>query len=401
MKHVSIAILFVLLSPCALAQDVYGEFTATLHELQRSENTARLNEIWNELVSAGKIPLVAGDSIAFLYRGEAKNVSWMGDFNGWGSGKTFNNRGDRIPGTDLWLLKAALPGDARLDYKVLINGQHLIIDPFNPHYQWSGVGGGSLNSELRMPQWRQDPLTTGTVEEAPRGSIQKDRLFTSRELGYQVTFSVYLPPGYHQDRVYPVLYVTDGYEYLHERLGNMATVIDNLVYLQKIEPLVAVFIDHREPANRSLNRRMQELAVNEKYLSFLVRELLPDIEEKFSVSREASERAIVGTSLGGLSATWMCFSQPQYFGRLGVQSPAFWFKPEIYKLVETSQSHPDRIFLSTGLIYDAEEGVRKMRGILDRKEYPYQFKAVNQGQSWGNWRDLIDDMLVYLFPSGD
>jgi enterochelin esterase-like enzyme len=385
----------------ANAQDLYSEFTGTLQHLYRTESANELDELWNTLVSAAKVPLVAGDSVAFLYRGEAQTVSWMGDFNGWGSGKTFNNQGIRIPETDVWILKATLPPDARLDYKLLLDGQHSILDPFNRFNQWSGVGGGSLNSELRMPNWREDSLTTHAIHEAPRGEVGKDAVFTSQRLGYQITYSIYTPPAYRPEKVYPVLYVTDGYEYMHERMGNMITVLDNLIYLGKIEPVVAIFIDHRDPANRSLNRRMQELAASEKYIDFIVNELLPAVEHRHNAPSQVSQRAIVGTSLGGLTTAWLCFSRPGYFNGVGIQSPAFWFKPEIYNLVAKSGTGPDKIFLSTGTIYDAEEAVKKMRTILGEKGYPYEYKEVNQGHSWGNWRDLVDDMLIYLFPSRD
>ena len=43
------------------------------------------------------------DSVAFLYRGDAKSVLWMGDFNGWGNDKKFKNSGTKIPHTDIWI----------------------------------------------------------------------------------------------------------------------------------------------------------------------------------------------------------------------------------------------------------------------------------------------------------
>lgn len=53
--------------------------------------------------------------------------------------------------------------------------------------------------------------------------------------------------------------------------------------------------------------------------------------------------------------------------------------------------------MSTGKIFDTEEGSRKMKSLLDKNACTYQYVEVNQGHSWGNWRDLIDDMLIYFF----
>jgi len=102
--------------------------------------------------------------------------------------------------------------------------------------------------------------------------------------------------------------------------------------------------------------------------------------------------------MGGLTATWLSFTNPDIFHVAGVQSPTLVFKSDIYSICERSVKKPERIFLSTGLIHDAEESVRKLKAVLERIDCNYEYKAVNQGHSWGNWRDLIDDMLIYLFP---
>lgn len=379
-------------------QEMNSNLSSVLQVLYDTAGQQTADERWIALTTTNKIPLVVGNSVAFLFRGNARSVAWVGDFNGWGNSKTFQNNGTRIPDTDIWILKSSLPDDARLDYKILINGHDLILDPSNPLYQWSGVGGGSLNSELRMPRWENDPSTFDRLPGIATGDLKKDVLINSSELGYQITYSVYTPVGYETGKSCPVLYVTDGYEYMHEKMGNMIAILDNLIHLRKMEPVVAIFIDHREPVNRTNNRRMQELGVNEKYLSFIVNELIPQVEKTYSAPGARTDRAIVGTSLGALSSAWLAFKKPDVFSRVGIQSPAFWYKREIYTLVEEASRVPGKIFMSTGLIHDTEDAVRKMGGILDRKGVPHTLKAVNQGHSWGNWRDLTDDMLIDLFP---
>ncbi|HEY8934593.1 MAG TPA: hypothetical protein VIM65_05205 [Cyclobacteriaceae bacterium] len=79
-------------------------------------------------------------------------------------------------------------------------------------------------------------------------------------------------------------------------------------------------------------------------------------------------------------------------------SPAFWFKPEIYTYCDNPKNPPVKTFLTNGTINDTQEGAHKMKDILDKNTCQYQYKEVNQGHSWGNWRDLIDDILIYFFP---
>lgn len=354
---------------------------------------------WSTLQKGSLIPLTQEDSVLFLYRGEAKTIAWMGDFNGWGYDKEFQNQGKQIAGTDIWYLKTSFPKDARLDYKILINGTDWIVDPNNPNQQWSGVGGGSPNSELRMPEWKADPIMIPR-ENIARGTLEKDILFNSKTLGYQVTYSIYYPAHYNQDTVYPVLYVTDGYEYLHERLGNMKVILDNLIADERIKPLVVIFIDHREPVNRSNNRRMMELAMNSRYLNFIADEFIAEIEKQHTISKARADRAILGSSMGGLTAAYFAFSRPEVFGMAGIQSPAFWFKPDIYSLCDNPENPPVKVFMTTGTIKDAEEGARKMKAILEKNTCTYQYFETNQGHSWGNFRDSIDDILLYFFPAG-
>jgi enterochelin esterase-like enzyme len=378
------------------AQD-YSAFTQKIVQFYQIKDTVQLDQIWKQLIETDHVPLVYEDSVAFLYKGQASTVSWVGDFNRWGYGTTFQNQGKRIRNTDFWILRALFPKDARLDYKIVLNGNKWILDPENNNHQWSGVGGGSPNSELRMPQWKEDPITLKLVDNVTHGRVEKDMLFNSKIMEYQITYSVYLPFGYSPSQQYPVIYVTDGYEYMHERMGNMITVLDNLIFLKRIKPIIAVFVDHREPIDRSNNRRMQELAMNEKYLKFMTDELIPLISKSYSITKDPHQTAIMGNSMGGLSAAYFAFSKPDVFGLAGIQSPAFWFKPEIYKLCDNPDAPPIKIFMTTGLINDTEEGSRKMKDILDKNTCNYQYKEVNQGHSWGNSRDLIDDILVYFF----
>lgn len=371
----------------ASAQD-YSAFTNTVHSLKDSVQF----EVFKK---KNTIPFVVEDSVAFIFYGKATSVAWMGDFNGWGYDKTFISTGVNVRNTSLWILKAKFPKNARLDYKIVLNSDTYILDPANPHQQWSGVGGGSPNSELRMPEWKES--VEQHVKQVEHGTVKSDILINSKILNYQVTYSIYLPTGFEKAGTLPVIYVTDGYEYLHPQLGNMTTVLDNLIAEKKIKPIAAVFVDHREPINRSNNRRMNELAMNSQYLDFFTNELMPEIERNFPVSKLASERGIMGTSMGGLAATYFAFTKPGVFGLVGIQSPAFWTKPQIYQLCTNQVAPSVKISMTSGVINDTSKESRKMKEVLEANSCIYHYREVNEGHSWGNWRNLIDDVLIDLF----
>jgi enterochelin esterase family protein len=371
----------------------------SLHHLANppdsSEAAGMLNKIWCKLVSEGNVPVTDHDSVMFLYRGAVKSVRWIGDFNAWGYDKTFQSEGTPIPGTDIWYLKASFSTDARLDYKIVLDKKNRILDPNNLRQQWSGVGSGSLNSELRMPRYEEDSVLSPQPG-IPQGRVTADILFQSKALHYQITYSVY-QPAIEGNAKLPVVYVTDGYEYMHPKMGNMITVLDNLIASGRIQPIIAVFIDHREPGDRTNNRRMLELTMNADYLKFFTEEFIPQIERNYPVIATKGGRAIMGASQGGLNATYFLFSKPEVFGFAGIQSPSFWNRPQIYKLCENPEDPTVVISMTTGTINDASDGSRKMKAILEANSCIYHYREVNEGPSWGNWKNLIDDILVDFF----
>ena len=142
-----------------------------------------------------------------------------------------------------------------------------------------------------------------------RGTVMRDILFASKILGYQTMYSVYLPVGHEKHRSLPVLYVIDGYEYILAELGNIVTILDNLIAEKKIEPIVAILIDHREPVNRSNNKRLEELNMNVKYLRFFTEEFIPSEEEKYSIHRDAAQPGRAGHFYGWIDSRLFCICQ--------------------------------------------------------------------------------------------
>lgn len=370
----------------------FDDYGAIADSAQRE---SKISELWSSLKREHHLPLIDHDSVGFLYRGEAGTVELMGDFNGWGYNRAFKNKARRFGNSNVWVLRCSLPEDTRVDYKFLVNGSTWMLDPENQNLQWSGVGGGSPNSELRMPEWKEDPVLQ-VREDIPRGTIVGDVLIQSKVLGYQINYSVYLPAHFEAGLKYPSLYVTDGYEYMHPKMGNMITVLDNLIADKKIKPLIVIFVDHREPVNRAINKRMEELALNPKYLDFFAKELIPYAESHYPLDPSSSNRGIMGASMGGLTAAYFAFSKTGVFGLVGIQSPSFSMRPQIYEMCK-NENQPIKVSMTSGLISDASEGSRKMKDILQSKACVYHYREVNDGHSWGNWRNLIDDILIDLF----
>jgi enterochelin esterase family protein len=326
-----------------------------------------------------------------MYKGNADKVQWAGDFNEWNPETTGYSGTDL--GNGLWLLKQSYPKDARLDYKIVLNGSNWIMDPANSYIQYSGFGP---NSELRMPDWIY-PQETKLAEGVTRGSLSSNIVIESipSNLGYKVQYRVYTPYNYDNLSDLPVVFVADGQEYADDRLGSMLIVADNLIFQQKINPIIIVFIDARNPDNLSQNRRMAEYAGNIKYANFLADELVPVIYSAYKTKASSDMRCIMGTSMGGWNAAYVGLKRFDKFGLLAIHSPAF--DNQLISLYGQSEKLPLKIFMSSGVINDTQIRARQLQGILIDKGYPLLYVEVNQGHSWGNWRSLIDDPLQYFF----
>lgn len=332
------------------------------------------------------------DSVAFLYQGTSSSVMWVGDFNGWSTSAGYS--GTKIDNTDVWMAEKVFPSDARLDYKIIVDGNWL-LDPRNSFIQYSGFGP---NSELRMPEWEY-PMETILGEGVVRGQLSENFTIQSQaaNLNYTVQYRVYTPAEYNVLSDLPVIYVTDGHEYSNEVMGSMLTVLDNLIFNETIQPIIAVFIDPRNPSNLSENRRGSQYTGNIKFANFVADELVPVIDAAYKTNSNPTARAILGTSLGGWNSAFFGLERSDVFQLIAIHSPAF--SNDIIQSYFDSPLLPLKVFMSTGVIYDTEDQARAMKEVMDQKEYPILYKEVNEGHSWGNWRALIEEPLVYFFAN--
>ncbi|MCB8951517.1 MAG: esterase family protein [Ardenticatenales bacterium] len=152
--------------------------------------------------------------------------------------------------------------------------------------------------------------------------------FASAYLGNSRDLFVFLPPGYdnNQQRRYPVLYVNDGQD--REQLRLRETLAD-LMLAGRIRPLIAVAIptnaDRLQEYGTAAAANAQGLGTRAAdYARFVVEEVMPAINTQFRTHPHSA--AILGASLGGLSAFDIAWNHPRHFGIVGVFSGSFWWR---------------------------------------------------------------------------
>ena len=126
------------------------------------------------------------------------------------------------------------------------------------------------------------------------GTLSDNQIISSKVLGYNLQYRVYTPAGYDNLSNLPVIYFTDGQWYLEG--GDVPKKIDKLVAEKKMKPVIAVFVDNRDPNNLDNNRRNAQFLGNEKYVAFFKNELLPTIEKDYKAGARQKSRAIMGNN---------------------------------------------------------------------------------------------------------
>jgi len=152
-----------------------------------------------------------------------------------------------------------------------------------------------------------DPSPTGFDVE--RTDVAKGKIDTvsyqSTTVGVQRKALIYTPPGYSEEKKYPVLYLLHGIggdetEWL--KGGQPQVILDNLYALNKVEPMIVVMPngramkDDRATGNVMAPDKVKAFATFEQDL---LNDLIPFIEATYAAIGDREHRAITGLSMGG------------------------------------------------------------------------------------------------------
>jgi enterochelin esterase-like enzyme len=132
------------------------------------------------------------------------------------------------------------------------------------------------------------------------------------------------------DAHYPVLYLNDGQD---ASALHLTKTLARLSAARQIAPIIAVAI-------HATVDRMNEYGISNRpnaighgahaarYAEFLLTEVLPYIDRHYRTRRAAPQTAIMGSSLGGLSAFDLAWQHPDRFGIVGAFSASFWWRAD-------------------------------------------------------------------------
>jgi len=372
--------------------------TLSPHELGELRAGHALSEEQIEaFLAAHTFPLVEGQTVTFVFRGEADEVKLRHWIYGLPSAQSLT----RVADTQLWFLSLDLPPSSRVEYKFEVyRGRHfeLVVDPLNPHVATDPMG---VNSVVHAEGYEVPDFTLYDPFARP-GSLETT-ILASRAFGEPRPLQVYLPARFRPTRRYPLLVVHDGSDFL--RYAGLKTVLDNLIHRLEIPPLIAVLTDS--------SRRLTEYADDERHARYLAEELLPAMEERYPLARTPDARCLLGASFGAVASLSAAWRHPGVFGNLALLSGSFAFTDigahdrgpvfdPVVDFVNAFRAAPgrpaERVYLACGIYESLIYYNRSLLPLLQATGMSVRLTEARDGHNWENWRDRLREGLSWLFP---
>ena len=233
------------------------------------------------------------------------------------------------------------------------------------------------------------------------GRIEKLRHVASPQLGNRRTITVYLPRDYPHDRAYPLLVAHDGQEM------NAWILTDALAKQHaagRVTPVVAAI-----PASAT---RMHEYGTAgqlngdglgdraAEFQAFVTDTVVPLLRRRYQLQRGPAHTAVMGASLGGLSAFDLAWQRPDVFGVGGIFSGSFWWRTSDASVAEqqasrithqrvreTAAKPPLRLWFQAGTLDERDD--RDGNGVIDAIQDTTELVDELVAQGFTRGRDVI------------
>jgi enterochelin esterase-like enzyme len=240
----------------------------------------------------------------------------------------------------------------------------------------------------------------------PRGTILEYEWTASRVFpGTNRRYWVYVPPQYTASKPASLMVFQDGHLYLDSAGEVRASIVfDNLIHRGEMPVTIGVFIDPGEPENRNVEYD----AFSDAYATFLLTEILPNVQDRYRITDDPDRWAIGGGSSGGSCAFTVAWTRPDHFRRvLSFQGSFAQIRggnpyPE---LIHDTPKKPLRVFLQAAtrdLNWDAAERNwfsinLRVAAALAERGYELRLVLGDGGHDMSHCGAILPDALRWLW----
>jgi outer membrane protein assembly factor BamB len=391
-----------------VAEVAEEELPGTLQALAKQiAEAADPAPVVDRFLAGSELPLVDGNEVVFLWRGEAQDLAIAGDMIGMRREEPMK----KLPGTDLWWWATEMDSRAPASYLFYVDYEPT-TDPSHDRTTRSTILGADMNwsregvemSWFAMPGWPGWEIARTVT----RGRDQPDGELSFLELTIQpaaseggelpeplsVSLPVWIPPGYEDTETrYPVLYmVNEAAREVGEWPRSLTSVAGRTA-----QPVIVVFLE------------LPDLGF-EQEIDRIADQVVPAVDEHYRTIPDRDRRGIVGMGWGGWFAAMTVFKHPEVFGTLGVQS--FFTLDEHRAMLEAAigdhdaSTLPLMIYLEWGRwdLNSPFEGMdfrassKQAWDMFTKRGWQPMGGEVWDSTDWASWRHRTGVMLEALFP---
>ena len=160
-------------------------------------------------------------------------------------------------------------------------------------------------------------------EGVPKGVVTK-YIRESKAYNNFREYYIYVPAEYDKTKPAALMVFQDGHAYINDSGSfRTAVVFDNLIHQGKMPVTIGLFInpghsgkDFPNDRFRSSNRSNEYDTLSDKYVNFLLEEIIPEIKKQYNISDDPKMHAIAGLSSGAICAFTAAWQRPDYFQKV-------------------------------------------------------------------------------------
>ncbi len=168
---------------------------------------------------------------------------------------------------------------------------------------------------------------------AQQGTVKESLSVSSKILGKEVRYSIYLPAGYEESsRRYPVLYLLHGYtddETAWVQFGDVNTIYEQQLLKGEAVPMIIVMPD------AGVTWYVNSYDGKVRYEDFFIMEFIPFIDATYKTRPAKEFRAIAGLSMGGNGTLLLAMKHPELFSSAAPLSAGIHTREELIQLDDT------------------------------------------------------------------
>ncbi len=257
-----------------------------------------------------------------------------------------------------------------------------------------------------------------------QANLVADYKLNSKLMSREMPYRVALPANYSADNQarFPVIYLLHGLTGHYDNWGEKAKIAEYLAPY----PFIVVM-----PEGNNGWYTDSATTPSDRYETYIVQELIPEIDRNFRTAAARDQRVVAGLSMGGYGSIKFGLKYPEMFGLVGSFSGALgapsWTEKalslagirgaipqsitsvygaddsqtrrnnDIFRIARETNAEKIKtlpfIYLDCGTEDFLIQNNRDFAALLLEKKIPHEFRQLPGGHTWSYWEQQIQDFL--------